>query len=34
VLYVGTEFGVFVSVDRAHWVEIKNNMPRSRSTTS
>lgn len=29
VLYVGTEFGVFVSVDRgAHWVEIKNNMPR------
>jgi photosystem II stability/assembly factor-like uncharacterized protein len=28
VLYVGTELGLFVSLDRgAHWVELKNNLP-------
>jgi photosystem II stability/assembly factor-like uncharacterized protein len=28
VLYVGTEFGAFVSIDRgAHWTKINNNLP-------
>ncbi len=28
VLYLGTEFGLFVSVDRgAHWLSMRNNMP-------
>ncbi len=29
LIYVGTEFGFFLSVDAgAHWVELKNNLPR------
>ena len=29
VLYLGTEFGLFVSLDAGtHWIELKNNMPR------
>lgn len=28
LLYLGTEFGLFISVDRGeHWVELKSNMP-------
>jgi len=28
LLFVGTEFGVFVSIDRGHhWVQLKNNLP-------
>jgi hypothetical protein len=28
LLYLGTEFGLFISIDRgAHWVELKSNMP-------
>ncbi|MEN2280879.1 glycosyl hydrolase [Algoriphagus sp. SE2] len=28
LLFLGTEFGLFISIDRGqHWVELKNNMP-------